>query len=149
MFSKNKRRQFGHQTYMNSNNKPLLPFCFALCAVRVCPVVPVYHVINRLTTNKTYISSGRAEMGESYPFDRDRLRDLSTTRKEITIRLPKSRSCNCIPYSTSTIVIHKLSRTTITTSALRPAWRPQYNITSSRQVEEWKDVLKWKPIRFV
>ena len=64
-------------SYRIQTINPPVPFCLALCAVRVCPV-PVYHVINRLTENEVYISSGRAEMGESYPFDRDRLRDLST-----------------------------------------------------------------------
>src|SRR6202044_647741 len=47
----------------------------------VCPVlVYAYRLINRLSANEVYISSGRAEMDRSYPFDR-----ASTTSRAIRI----------------------------------------------------------------
>ena len=115
-----------------------------MCAVWV--LVYAYRLINRLSANEVYISSGRAEMDRSYPFDR-----ASTTSR--AIRIPsRSRAILLafIPYSTSTIAIYNWVILLLFYKVpLRRAWRRQYNIKSSRQVEERKDVLKWNPIRFV
>ena len=85
-------------------------------------------------------------MDRSYPFDR-----ASTTSR--AIRIPsRSRAILLafIPYSTSTIAIYNWVILLLFYKVLlRRAWRRQYNIKSSRQVEERKDVLKWNPIRFV